>query len=101
MEQYGNKMEMLKWVDPKKEGEKKEAPPSVPSAALTKTNTKKLDPILKVVFHLNQEKQPKQKVVDLDEEAPKTLLQFDLNYWESDKIRQFANSEEMIEIAPF
>lgn len=68
---------------------------------MVSTANKKIHPILKVIFQLNQEKLPKEKVVSLNENVKKTLLYFDLNYWETDRIREFENSEEMIEIAPF
>lgn len=57
--EYENKMAPLKWVDPTKVEAKKDAPPA-PPAALTNTNgtAKKFEPILKVVFHLNQQKLP-------------------------------------------
>ena len=41
MSEYENKMAPLKWVDPKKQAEKKDLA-AVPSAILTKTNAKKL-----------------------------------------------------------
>jgi hypothetical protein len=44
---------------------------------------------LKVVFKLNQNKQLKERVRDIDEDEPKNLLKFDLNLWDSNKIREF------------
>lgn len=60
-EAYQNQMQELKWIDPpknQKEGENLAPAPS-PSKVLTTTTNKKIQPILKVVFQLNQSKQPK------------------------------------------
>jgi hypothetical protein len=40
-------------------------------------------------------------VRDFGEDEPKNLLKFDLNYWDSSRIREFENSEDLIEITPF
>lgn len=46
-----------------------------------------MQPILKVVFKLNETKQLKERLREFEEDEPKNLLKFDLNYWESNKIR--------------
>lgn len=66
-----------------------------------KDDKKKMQSILKVVFRLNDEKAVKERVRDIDEDEPKNLLKFDLNLWDSNRIREYENSVEMIEIAPF
>lgn len=74
---------------------------SLPLADPKKDDKKKMQPILKVVFRLNELKQPQERIRELDEDEPKNLLKFDLNYWDINKIREYSNSVEMIEIAPF
>lgn len=38
---------------------------------------------------------------DIDEDEPKNLLKFDLNFWDCNRIREYDNSVDMIDITPF
>ena len=46
-----------------------------------------MQPILKVIFKLNLNKQLTDKIRDFGEDEVKNLLKFDLNLWETNKIR--------------
>lgn len=53
------------------------------------------------MFKLNLKKTLKERIRDFDEDEPKNLLKFDLNFWDLNKIREFEDSVDLIEIAPF
>jgi hypothetical protein len=54
-----------------------------------KDDKKKIQAILKVVFKLNEDRPLREKVRDFDEDEPRNLLKFDLNYWDTNKIREY------------
>lgn len=103
LDEYENKMAELTWIEPPKEGApdlKKEATSAPPQAQLAaqqsvitadgkKDEKKKMQSILKVVFKLNDNKPVKEKIRNIDEDEPKNLLMFDLNYWDSNRIREY------------
>jgi hypothetical protein len=102
IDEYHCKMAELKWVNPPKDEtvELKKEATSAPEVKKGEEK-KKVQPILKVVFKLNLKKTLKERIRDFDEDEPKNLLKFDLNFWDINKIREFEDSVDLIEIAPF
>ncbi len=60
----------------------------------------KLQPIFQVTFDFDANKKPFEIIVQMDEDYKRTLADFDLNYWDLSKYRNFKNCEEMVKIIP-
>ena len=72
---------------------------AVPATDYGKQKTK-LQPIFQVTFDFDANKKPMEIIVQMDEDYKRNLADFDLNYWDLSKYRNFKNCEEMVKIIP-
>lgn len=66
-------------------------PAAVVPASTSVAKSVKLQSIFQIIFDFDESKTVQEQFVQMDEDFKKTIAEFDLNYWDSNRYRNFSN----------